>query len=357
MKNALRILVILLVVVFILLMARRAPQHISAPREEVWLVMGTVASLRTPASEREHFPEMLHIAQKTFEEANAALSVYNPKSELSILHTQGYLEPISDVTRMFLHTTIEMTDRMQGLFDPTLLPVIQLWGFSGGDTPATLPTPEQISHALVRPTLADLQLTTTAARFPADIGHIDPGGIAKGFALDLAFDSIVQAFPDAHFLLNLGGEMRARGEPEPNRTWRIGIQHPFDKEATIGVIHLPSNLAVATSGHYERYFKINETRYAHIIDPSTGWPVQGMAGVTVLAPNATEADVLSTALFVAGLERAGPLLETFATSEAILIPDRHPVEIHITAGMKTWFEPSPAFRDNVRLLPEASHAP
>ncbi len=348
MKLVYRAIVLLCIILFFWYLLQRTPRKITAPREEIWIVMGTVASLRTPASEREHFPVMLQIAKDTFDAVNRKLSVYDPDSELSVLHREGALSPISPLTKSFLTTTIEMTEKANDFFDPSLLPVIQLWGFSGGVTPTNLPTADQIADALDSPRIADLSIDQTGARYAGKPAHIDPGGIAKGFALDLAFEKIEQQFPDAHFLLNLGGEMRAKGKAEADRPWQIGIQHPFEKQAAIGIIRVPSRFAVATSGHYERYTEIEGERYAHIIDPQTGWPVSGMAGVTVLSPNSTEADVLSTALFVAGEQQANPLRKRFPESEAILIPDREPIEIYMTPGMQAWFEPYPAFRDNIQ---------
>ncbi len=350
MKYALRLIVIILVILFMFHLFQRHPRSITAPREEIWIVMGTVASLRTSAAHREQFPQMLQIAKETFEAVNSKLSVYQPDSELSRLHRDGELDPMSDLTHAFLTTTIEMTTRANGFFDPTLLPVIQLWGFSGGETPTQVPSNNQISDALQRPLLSSLQLHPTHAYFANEPAFIDPGGIAKGFALDRAFRKIRKAFPDASFLLNLGGEMRAKGMAEPGRPWRIGIQHPFEKQAAIGRINLPDEFAVATSGHYERYIELKGVRYAHIIDPSTGWPAKGMAGVTVLSPNSTEADILSTALFVAGLENAPRLLQAFPESEVLLIPDRQPIELHITPGLQAWFEPLPTFRDSINIL-------
>lgn len=353
MKHVYRIIVIVFVLIFLLFLFRRPSSPITTPREEVWMVMGTVASLRTPAKEREHFSDMLEIARETFSDVNQKLSVYDPESELSILHQEGELDSMSPLTRTFLETTKEMTAKAEGYFDATLLPVIQLWGFSGGDTPTNVPSADEIADALDRPLLSSLQIEDTKAYFDGPPAHIDPGGIAKGLALDLAFENIQQAFPEAHFLLNLGGEMRASGMAEEDRPWRIAIQHPFEERAIIGVISLPDTTAVATSGHYERYTEIDGKRYAHIINPATGWPVEDTAGVTVLSPNSTEADVLSTGLFVAGLDGAADLLATFPQSEAIIIPDRQPIEIYTTDGLKEHFDPYPDVKDHLHPLPNS----
>jgi len=350
MKRILLILVVLLSIASGILLVRHRSTRIQIPREELWTVMGTVASLRVPAEARPAFTGLLQIARNHFAEVNNKLSVYHPASELSRLNTQGHLAPASDLTRAFLHTLTQTTARTSGYFDPTLLPVIQLWGFSGGIPPDPLPTPAAITNALSKTGLPDFIVTPESICSSAQAAPIDPGGIAKGFALDLAFDAMQATFPETPFLLNLGGEIRVQGQAEPRRPWRIGVQHPLQKGATIGVVTIPDSYAISTSGHYERYFVHEGTRYAHIIDPATGWPVTGMAGVTVLCPNATEADVLSTALFVAGIQNASILLRAFPDAHVLMIPDREPIEIHISAGMGEWFQPAPPYRDRVRRL-------
>ncbi|MFU8780561.1 MAG: FAD:protein FMN transferase [Kiritimatiellia bacterium] len=350
MKHSLRIAVLIIIAALGLLFLQRQPRQIDIPREETWTVMGTVASLKTPGTARPHFPEMLALAKDIFDEVNTHLSVYVPTSELSRLNQNGILKPATELTREFLQITTQMTTRSQNFFDTSLLPVIQLWGFSGGKTPVHIPTDQQINQALQRTTIHELLIDESGAYFPQTPGHIDPGGIAKGFALDRAFIKLRETFPDADFLLNLGGEMRVQGHAAPHRGWRIAVQHPFEQGATIGVVNVPSGFAIATSGHYERYVELAGTRYAHIIDPATGWPVQGMAGVTVLCPNATEADVLSTALFVAGITQAQMLLRSFPDSHALLIPDREPLQIYLSSRMADWFEPTPQYRNSILLL-------
>jgi FAD:protein FMN transferase len=351
MKKVLQIGVLIIMSVLAFVWLRKRPQPIEIPREEIWPVMGTIASLKTPASERENFPHMLEITKETFYDFNEKLSVYRPDSELSRLNSKGSIAPASESTREFLTITVEMTQRAQGFFDTTLLPVIRLWGFSGGMHPDAIPSPEKIRQALHRTPITDLVIDESGVRFPHSPGNIDPGGIAKGIALDRAFSRLQAEFPNADFLLNLGGEIRVQGQATPSRPWRIAVQHPFDKNATIGALILPSSFAVATSGHYERYIEIDGKRYAHIIDPETGWPVTGTAGVTVLCPNGTEADVLSTALFVAGIDRAPKLLGAFPSSAALLVPDREPLEIHLSENMQPWFEPLPQYKSSVRRLP------
>jgi thiamine biosynthesis lipoprotein len=113
-------------------------------------------------------------------------------------------------------------------------------------------------------------------------------------------------------------------------------------------------MAVATSGNYERFVMIDGTRYTHIIDPRTGHPVAGVAGVTVIGPSAAEADALSTALFVAGISETKRILAACPGCEAIFVPDRHPIEIWLTDGARALFEPLSPFAESLRAISDAA---
>ncbi len=139
---------------------------------------------------------------------------------------------------------------------------------------------------------------------------INLGGIAKGYATDklcaiLKKDGINSA------LLSLGGNAYAIGKKPTGENWKIGIQSPKDADKIIGVISA-ENLAVITSGDYQRYFELNGTRYHHILDPKTGYPANnGLHSVTVIGENAALCDALATAAFVAGLDKGTELLKKY----------------------------------------------
>jgi thiamine biosynthesis lipoprotein len=149
-------------------------------------------------------------------------------------------------------------------------------------------------------------------------------------------------------MVDLGGNLRCRGEPRPGEPWKIGVRDPFDRERLIGVLRLTDGWAVATSGNYERFVTIAGKRYAHILDPRSGYPVEGMAGVTVLAPTATDADALSTTLFVLGPVKGRDVLARKPGCHALYVPDRQPMEIRVSAGFRKFFTPEPSFADHVR---------
>jgi len=135
--------------------------------------------------------------------------------------------------------------------------------------------------------------------------------------------------------------MRALGTGHGNAPWKVAVRHPFQPDRSLGVLHLAHGQAVATSGHYERFVTLDGRRYAHIVDPRTGFPVEGMAGITVLASTAVEADALSTTLFVLGTPEGWAVLQKKPGCAALFVPDKQPLEIRITPGLANWFNPDP----------------
>ena len=140
--------------------------------------------------------------------------------------------------------------------------------------------------------------------------ELDFGAIAKGYAVDLAYERLVESgFTD--FLINLGGNIRVCGSPEPGRKeWNVAVRDPSGRRPpSLLPRPLRSGEAVATSGSYERFIEIDGRRFSHIIDPRTGHPVDnGLGSVSVIAPSAMMADAYSTTLFVLGREQGAAFL-------------------------------------------------
>ncbi|MBO5060326.1 MAG: FAD:protein FMN transferase [Clostridia bacterium] len=148
---------------------------------------------------------------------------------------------------------------------------------------------------------------------------INLGGVAKGFLTDRIIEQL-QADGVTSALINLGGNAYAIGKKPTGENWKIGIQDPKNESELIGIV-TAENLAVITSGDYQRYFELDGVRYHHIFDPTTGYPAQsGLRSVTVISENATLADALSTAIFVAGVEKGIELLNKYNV-RGILVTD------------------------------------
>lgn len=349
-KSAIAALLVTGAISILILHARLSPT-LPPPVERMWPVMGTFASVTLRSNDSAMIDEVRDEAARILEEVNARMSVYIPESEISQLNTSTNPVTISPLTRDMLFQARHYTQISEGAFDPTCMPLIRLWGFSGGNIPDALPTADQIATARQLTGISKLEILDHTARFSVPGMTLDLGGIAKGFAVDCCYDTIVPKWP-VNAIFNLGGNIRVHGMARQDRPWRIGVQHPFERNKTLGTLLLDSGMALATSGNYERFVTINGRRYAHIIDPRTGLPVEGMAGITVLSATATEADALSTALFVLGIDKAAAVLSRTPGTQALLVPDRLPVEIYVSKGMLARFHPHPDFANCINPLPD-----
>ncbi|MBN1492738.1 MAG: FAD:protein FMN transferase, partial [Candidatus Omnitrophica bacterium] len=146
--------------------------------------------------------------------------------------------------------------------------------------------------------------------------QIDLGGIAKGYICDRVSDLFIAAEVE-NFLVNIGGTIFAHGRSKRSRHWVAGIRDPRDRSRVIEHITL-FNEAIATSGDYERYFVEDNKRYAHIIDPVTGYPVEGTVAVTVVAATAIAADAASTIMFLTPPAERHDMLKPLQLKKAII---------------------------------------
>jgi thiamine biosynthesis lipoprotein len=208
-----------------------------------------------------------------------------------------------------------------GAFDPTVGPLVKLWGI-GGDDPR-LPGEEEIAGALAlvdyRDLVIDREAGTAFLRRPGQA--LDLGAIAKGYAADEAVLAAKKARV-RRALIDLGGNVFAWGERQKGEAWRIGVQDPRkERGVSLGTLRV-KNKSIVTSGVYERYFEEGGKRYHHILSTEDGYPVEnGLLAVTVVADSSIEADALSTAVFALGYEKGRALVETRPGTEAIFVFD------------------------------------
>jgi thiamine biosynthesis lipoprotein len=294
-------------------------------------------------------------ASAAFAEIEGTLSVFREQSDLAAVNRNAGVAavPVNPHAAAVLDYALRVARESKGAFDPTVGPLMAAWGFRT-NVVTTPPGPEQLALARARVNWkgvdvlprndgrVDVRLTQPGMR-------LDLGAIAKGYAVDLAYGRLHSQH--AAFMVDLGGNLRVRGEAAPGRGgWRTGIRNPFDRNMLIGTVLMTNGEAVATSGNYERFVNFENKRYAHIMDPRTGWPVQGMAGVTVLAPSAMEADALSTTLFVLGPADGVRLLQMHPGCEALWVPDEQPPRVLATPGFRQRLEPAEAWRDRLSTV-------
>ncbi|HET6565865.1 MAG TPA: FAD:protein FMN transferase [Xanthomonadales bacterium] len=224
-----------------------------------------------------------------------------------------------------------------GRFNPAIGKLIGLWGFHTSDYPIRQPVPsnEAINALLAGgPSTLDIDLHylgdeqwQVSSRNPAV--QLDFGGVAKGYATDLAIE-LLRSKGIANAIVNAGGDLRAIGSNQ-GQNWRIAIENPLG--GIIGILEIDSDEAVFTSGNYQRFGEDESGfRYAHILDPRTGWPVEDVMSATVVMKNGASADAAATALVVAGLEEWPEVAEGMGLQQFLLTDERGAV--YLTRAMQ-----------------------
>ena len=313
--------------------------------------MGGMATVTLGAASYDRIESITAQVRRIFERLEQDLSAYRPDSAISLLAEQAEVAPlaVSEDAFRVLSLGKRFGELSDGAFDITVAPVVKLWGFGRTPAPAGLPSEKALQEQLRLVDYRRLVLAEGTAFLPMKGMAVDLGGIAKGYAVDCAFDFCRGEGID-NFLIDLSGNIRTAGRPQWREKWQIGVRDPSDRSRIIGRVSLQSGMALATSGSYERFVQIAGARYSHVIDSKTGYPVTGTAGATILGGDAATADGLSTPFFIGGLKGAGKLLQKIPPAEVLIVPDSYPFEIWLTPGFAKAFVPVPELAKAVRLL-------
>ena len=238
------------------------------------------------------------------ERINVLMSTWDPESELSRFNRSTSLEPfaVSPETFEVFQWAVDLGALTGGALDVTLAPLIDAWGFGPGGRREAPPAADEI--ALLREAIGVHRLDLDAAamtvrKVRADV-RCDFSALAPGYAADRLWARLgSQGVTD--FLVDVGGELRARGRNDAGEPWQIAVERPQTGGRAIERMVPISDLAIATSGDYRNYYEVDGERVAHILDPRTGRPIRHrLASVTVVDELAVRADALSTALMVLG---------------------------------------------------------
>jgi FAD:protein FMN transferase len=282
--------------------------------------MGTTLEIMVyrPASQAVRAAEDLEAAYQEILEIDSRMSLYRPDSELVHLNAHAGQGAITASQKTFdvMNASNHFARISDGAFDISVKPLVDLWGFYDVST-ASVPEPAEIEAVLSRVGFDSISYNRDARQVTLELGvSLDFGAIAKGYAVDLAIDALrSRSVPAA--LVNLGGNVGVLGLAPGGRPWVIGIRHPRS-DKLISKVSITEG-AVATSGDYDRYFEVDGQRYSHLLDPRTGYPVVGLYSLSVVAPNATTADALSTAAFILGPEIGAKLLSDCVGVEGLLV--------------------------------------
>ena len=254
---------------------------------------------------------------------NESMSMYLKTSEISIFNRSEETSPmaISDGFALVLDQARTLYNLTGGAWDGTIKPLVDLWGFGTQNSSGTAPDKATIHLALEKTGFDKIVLSgETIAKKNPEV-TLDLGSIAKGYGVDQVADLLLKnGFKN--ILVEIGGEVVAKGEKRPGRPWNVGIATPDKQIAKQTVYQAVSleNQALATSGDYRNFVVMNKKAYSHIIDPSTGYPVDnGVVSASVLADTCTFADGLATALMVMGPGKGIALVNRMEGTECLII--------------------------------------
>lgn len=283
-------------------------------------MMGTLVEVVWRATGEETGAEAVRSTLDRMEALSSQMSLYGPASELVEINAAAGKAPVkvSDELLDLIEKSLTLSRMTGGAFDPTVGSVEAVWGDIQREGGGRLPEEADVRDALDRVgyerVRVDREMKTV---FLEKEGmRLDLGGIAKGYIVDQAMAWLNgRGLRDA--LINAGGDIRASGTAE-SPPWRIGVQDPFEKGRLLGSFSLQQG-AVVTSGTYERYFEREGRRFAHIMDPTTGRPVEGLLSATVIAEESFLADALATAVMVKGRQKGIAMLGRFPGARGIFV--------------------------------------
>ncbi len=303
------------------------------------MTMDTMVELRFSESSAKPGSQIEEEVLNEIERLEMLFSRSIDTSDVSRINAAAGKTPVqvSDEVLYVTGRAVKYAEVSDGKFDPTVGPLVDLWGFLGQEY--RVPSAAEVENVLplVDYNLVEIAPEQSAVYLTQENMVLELGGVAKGYIVDRALE-ILNASGVEHAFINAGGDIGLIGSNPDGDPWRIGGTHPREHGEIIAVISA-SGGSVVTSGDYQRSFEEDGIKYHHILDPDTGLPARKLASVTIIAETATEADALSTAVFVLGPDKGLDLIEKLPTAEGILITPE--IEILVSSGLEGLVELNP----------------
>jgi thiamine biosynthesis lipoprotein len=282
-------------------------------------------------------PGILEAAFDEVDRIDRLMSHYKPESPLSRLNREAARGPVTVEPELFdfIAESLRYSRESDGAFDITVGPLMKTWGFFRGG--GRLPTAEEIAEVRGRIGYTHVVLDPEArtVRFDRPGMELDLGGIAKGYAVDRVVALLRRAQVEAALVSAGGSTIYALGAPPSRAAWDVDIQDPSGGGRIALTVRLKDR-ALSVSGRAEKSFERDGIVYAHIMDPRTARPVQGVLSVAVLTTTGTAGDALDDAFFVEGVERSREHLSRVPATEAIFfLPERDGWKMVRLAGPPT----------------------
>ena len=272
------------------------------------------------AESMERIREIENLMSKTIETSDIYKLNNNPNQEIEI----------SNESKTVLEKSQNYAEMTDGDFDPTIGALVELWGI--GSKEAGVPTEAEIKNALENVGYKHLIINDKTALIDKEGVRLDLGGIAKGYAAE-EVKKIVEEHNVESAFVNLGGNVLVIGDKVDGSSWKIGIQDPRQGRGNVMAIVDAVDQTIVTSGNYERYFEEDGELYHHILDPKTGYPARNnLLSVSIISENSFDADALSTAVYVMGLEKGMNFIENLENIDVMFITEK--LDVYLSSGLK-----------------------
>ncbi|NDJ57030.1 FAD:protein FMN transferase ApbE [Enterobacteriaceae bacterium 4M9] len=285
----------------------------SAPKQALVLegkTMGTYWRASMAGVENTRGPELREKIQAQLDADDRELSTWKSDSALSRFNQSRDTVPwpASEAMSDIVTLSLRIGAKTHGAMDITVGPLVNLWGFGPEKQPVATPTQEQIDAARKLTGLQHLRTINSAGRqwLQKDLPelYVDLSTVGEGYAAD-HLARLMEQEGISRYLVSVGGAVTTRGLNAEGKAWRVAIQKPTDRENAAQAIVDLNGHGISTAGSYRNYYELGGKRISHVIDPTTGRPIQHkLVSATVIAPTALEADGWDTGLMVLGTEKA-----------------------------------------------------
>lgn len=260
------------------------------------------------------------------------ISEWIPTSDISLVNQQAGKQPVKVHAEVFelLQRSVKFSKLTDGAFDVTWAGMDRIWKFDG--SMKEMPSEERIRNSVQNVGYQNLILNEkdTTVFLQKQGMKIGTGGIGQGYIAD-RIKQLLLASGNASGLVNISGDITSWGKQPNGKPWTVAIINPVNKEKVFAFFPLEET-AIETSGNYEKFVVFNGIRYAHIIDPRTGYPAQGVVSVSVFAKHTEIADALATGVFVLGVDVGLNLINQLEGIECIIIDEQG--KIHMSKGIE-----------------------
>ena len=289
-------------------------------------LMGNQFGLTVVGHTQEWAYQMIDEGVKEIQRIEKLLTTFNDDSETNLINRNAGKRPVvvSDETFQIIERSIKISSITQGAFDITYGSVDKrLWNFD--QTMTSLPPAKKARKMVRLINYKNIELDEEKKTvFLKEKGmRIGFGGIGKGYAAEMAKE-VMKKNRVISGIVNASGDLTTWGTQPDGKPWTVGIVHPDYKSYPFSYMNI-SDMAVATSGNYEKFVMINGKKYSHTIDPHTGLPVSGIKSVTIISPNAEICDAMATPVMIMGIEHGLNLINQIKQVECVIIDDNNKI--------------------------------